>query len=293
MSNLAQMLNNGRLAVTAECLPPRGADASAVRKLAASLPARLDAVVVAESALACAAILAGEKHYPVLSMITRDRNRMALESDILGAASLGIESVLCLSGNHQSLGVHAQPQAAGAYDIDSVQLLAGIKGMCETGTDFAGRKLDSAPRLSLGAAAHPYQRPMELNLLRLRKKVLAGAVFFMTQAIFDLGGFMEWISAVQAAGIDKKAAIIAGVLPLSSVKQAELLAAEATHGPLGAELIGRLAKAPDPAKEGIAIAAEMARKLKGIAGVRGIHVFSGGCEGSAAAVIDQAGLAQA
>lgn len=293
MSNLAQVLNTGRLAVTAECLPPRGADASAVRKLAASLPARLDAVVVAESSLACAAILAGEKRHPVLSMITRDRNRMALESDVLGAASLGIESLLCLSGDHQSLGILAQPQAAGAYDIDSVQLLAGIKTMCETGADFAGRKLDSAPRLTLGAAAHPYQRPMELNLLRLRKKVQAGAIFFMTQAIFDLAGFMEWMKAVQAAGIDKKAAIIAGVLPLTSVKQAEHLAATAAHGPLGADVIGRLAKASVPAKEGIAIAAEIARKLKDIPGVRGIHVFSEGCEGSVAAVIEGAGLAQA
>jgi methylenetetrahydrofolate reductase (NADPH) len=115
----------------------------------------------------------------------------------------------------------------------------------------------------------------------------------MTQAIFDLVGFMEWMDAVRAAGIDKKAPIIASVLPLTSVKQAELLAAEGTHGPLGAEVIDRLAKAPDPAKEGIAIAAEIARKLKGIPGVRGIHVFSGGCEGSVAAVIDDAGLAQA
>ncbi len=293
MNNLAQILNAGRLAVTAECLPPRGADASAVRKLAASLPGRLDAVVVGESALACAAILAGEKRNPILSMITRDRNRMALESDVLGAASLGIESVLCLSGNHQSLGALAQPQAAGAYDIDSVQLLAGIKKMCETGADFAGRKLDSAPRLSLGAAAHPYQRPMELNLLRLRKKVLAGATFFITEPVFDLAGFTEWMNAVQAAGIDKKAAIIASVLPLTRVKQAEFLAAEPTHTRLGPEVISRLSKASDPGKEGIAIAAEMARKLRSIPGVRGIHVAAGSCEGSVAAVIEQAGLAQA
>lgn len=292
MNNLAQMLDTGRLVVTAECLPPRGADASAVRKMAASLPARLDAVVVAESGVACAAILAAEKRHPVLSMITRDRNRMALESDILGATSLGIDSVLCLSGDHQSVGLHAQPRAAGAYDIDSVQLIQGVQTMCQAGVDFAGRKLDAAPDVFVGAAAHPCQRPMELNLLRLRKKVLAGAAFFMTQAIFDLASFTEWMDAVRAAGIDKKAAIIASVLPLSSVEQAQRLATEKTYAPVTAEVIARLTKAPDAAKEGIAIAAEIARKVKAIAGVRGIHIFCGG-EGAVAAVIEQAQLAQA
>ncbi|MFI5378960.1 MAG: methylenetetrahydrofolate reductase [Tepidisphaerales bacterium] len=296
-TNLAQTLNGGRLAVTAECLPTRGSDAAAIRKLAACFPPRLDAVVVADnpdevrgSALACAAIFAGEKIQPVLSMITRDRNRIALESDVLGAAALGIGSVLCLSGEHQSLG--AGPQAAGAYDVDSVQLMAGIKSMCETGAGFAGGKLACALELFVGAAAHPYLRPMELNLLRLRKKVRAGAAFFMTQAIFDVAGFSEWMDAIRAAGIDKQAAIIASVLPLTSVDHARRLAAKKTYGPVGQDVIDRLAKATDAAKEGIAIAAEMARKARAIAGVRGIHVLCGGCEHSAAAVIQEAGLTQ-
>ncbi len=296
-TNLAQTLSSGRLAVTAECLPPRGADASAIRKMAASLPQRLDAVVVADnpdeirgSALACAAILAGEKQQPVLSIITRDRNRIALEGDVLGASALGIGSVLCLSGEHQSLG--ASPQAAGAYDIDSVQLMAGIKQMCQGGVDFAGRKLSSSPEMLIGAAAHPYLRPMELNLLRLKKKILAGATFLMTQAVFDLRGFNEWMEAVRAAGIDKQAAVIASVLPLSSVEQAKHLAAKKTYGPVPAEVIGRLAKAADAGKEGIAIAAEMARKIKAIPGVKGIHILCGGCEEAADAVIREAGIGQ-
>jgi methylenetetrahydrofolate reductase (NADPH) len=296
-TNLAQTLSSGRLAVTAECLPPRGADAAAIRKMAASLPQRLDAVVVADnpdeiraSALACAAMLAGEKQQPVLSIITRDRNRIALEGDVLGASALGIGSVLCLSGEHQSLG--ASPQAAGAYDIDSVQLMQGIKRMCEGGVDFAGRKLSSSPEMLIGAAAHPYLRPMELNLLRLKKKILAGATFLMTQAVFDLTGFNEWMDAVRAAGIDKQVAIIASVLPLSSVEQAKHLAAKKTYGPVPADVIGRLSKAAVAGKEGIAIAAEMARKIKTIPGVRGIHILCGGCESSAATVIQEAGIGQ-
>jgi methylenetetrahydrofolate reductase (NADPH) len=291
MNSLAQTLHDGTLAVTAECLPPRSADAAGVRKLAAGLPERLNAVVVPEGQLACAAILAGEKRQPVLSLLTRDRNRMALESDALGAAALGIGSVLCLSGDHQSLGASANPQAAGAYDVDSVQLLLGLKNMCDSGVDFAGRRLDSAPKLLLGAAASPYLRPMELNILRLKKKIKAGAAYLVTQAVFDLAPFVEWMDAVRAAGIERQVAIIAGVLPLTSVEQARRLAAEGTSAPVSAEAVERMAKAADPAKEGITIAAEVARKLKAIAGVRGIHIFAGGCESAIAAVIQEAGLA--
>ena len=297
-TELAQTLAEGRLVVTAECLPPRGGNATAMRKLAAALPTRLNAVLVADnpdetggSALACAAILAGEKRKPVLSMITRDRNRIALQSDVLGAAALGVESVFCISGEHQSLG--ASPHAAGAYDIDSVQLIAGIQTMCRTGVDFGGHKMETPPDLFVGAAAHPYLRPMELNLLRLKKKVRAGAAFLVTQAIFDLPGFTEWMDAVRAAGIDKQTAIIASVLPLASVEQAKRLAAKKTYGPVGQDVIDRLTKASDAAKEGITIAAEMARKVKAIAGVKGVHILSGGCEGSVAALLQEAGLSQA
>jgi len=297
-TDLAQTLSAGRLAVTAECLPPRGGDAATVRKLAASLPAQLDAVLVADnpdenggSALACAAILAGEKRKPVLSVITRDRNRIALQSEVLGAAALGVGGVFCLSGEHQSLG--ASPQAAGAYDIDSVQLIAGIQTMCRAGEDFGGNKLSSPLEMFVGAAAHPYLRPMELNLLRLKKKVRAGAAYLVTQAIFDLAGFSEWMDAVRSAGIDKQVAIIASVLPLTSVEQARRLAARKTYGPVGQDVIDRLSKASDVTREGIAIAAELARKVKVIDGVRGIHILSGGCESSVTAVLQEARLTQA
>jgi len=286
-SRLAQALASGRLALTAECLPPRCGDAGAVKKLSSLLPTNLDGVVVADnpggihgSALACAAILAGEGRPAVLSMVTRDRNRIALESDARGAAALGVEAIFSLSGDHQSLGVC--PQAAGVYDIDSIQFTQALKSWMREGP---------LPELPVGAAAHPYQQPLELNLLRLRKKIAAGASFLLTQAVFDLAGFKRWMDAVRAAGLDRQVAIIASVLPLTGVEQARLLDRRRTYGPVPESVVARLSGASDPAEEGIAIAVEMAGQLKAIPGIRGIHVLCGGCESAAATVIQKAGLA--
>ena len=277
-SKLGQALTSGRLALTAECLPPQGGDAAAVKKLSSLLPANLDAVVVADnpgatrgSVLACAAMLAAEGRPSVLSMVTRDRNRIALESDAHGAAALGVDAIFCLTGDHQSLG--ACPQAAGVYDLDSIQLTQTLRKMIDGGP---------LPEVLVGASAHPYQQPAELNLLRLRKKIAAGADFLLTQAVFDLPGFTRWMDAVRAAGLDRKVAIIASVQPLTSVEQAR---------PFGEKTVARMSAASDPAQEGVAIAAEMATQLKAIPGVRGIHILSGGCESLAAAVIQKAGLA--
>ncbi len=257
-SRLAQTLASGRLAVTAECLPPASADAAAVKKLAAALPPSLDAVVVADncgeihsSSLACAAILAAEGRQTVLSMVTRDRNRIALQSDALGAAALGIDAVLCLTGDHQSLGVC--PQAAGVHDIDSIQFAQALNRMRREGLGFNDRKLDPLPDWLVGAAAHPYLEPLELNLLRLKKKVAAGVDFVVTQPVTDLTSFARWMDAVREAGLDRQVAILAGV----------------------------------PAAGG----GEIAAQLKSVPGVRGIHVFSGGCESLVATVIQEAGLA--
>ncbi len=295
-TRLSQAFESGNLAVTVECLPPRGAGAAAVRKLAAALPRRVDAVVVADnpdaihgSALACAAVLAGEGRESVLSMVTRDRNRIALESEALGAATLGVRGVLCLSGDHPTLG--ACPQAAGVHDVDSIQLTQAIKRMVSAGEGFGPGAIDPRPELLVGAVVHPYQRPLELNLLRLRKKLQAGADFVLTQAVFDVAGFGAWMDAVRAAGLEAKGAIVASVLPLSSVEQAQAMAARRTYGPVGAAVVERLRKAADPVREGVAMAAEAAAQLKSIPGVRGIHVLCGGCEALAGEVLAQAGLA--
>jgi methylenetetrahydrofolate reductase (NADPH) len=285
-SRLGQTLASRRLALTAECLPPRGGDAGAVKKLASVLPQTLDAVVVADnpdeihgSALACAAILEGEGRPSVLSMVTRDRNRIALESDAQGAAALGVKAIFCVSGDHQSLGVC--PQAAGVYDLDSIQLTQAFQKMMQAGP---------LPEVLIGAAAHPYQQPTELSVLRLRKKIAAGADFLLTQAVFDLAGFTKWTEAVRTAGLDKQVAIIASVLVLTTVEKAKDLDRRRTYGPVPESVIARLSAASDPAREGVAIAAGIARQLKAIPGLRGIHVLSGGCESLAAQVIEEAGL---
>jgi methylenetetrahydrofolate reductase (NADPH) len=295
-TRLQQALTSGKLALTAECLPPHSGDAAAVEKLAAALPQRLDAVVVADnpdeihgSALACAALLAARGRESVLSMVTRDRNRIALESEALGAAALGIRSVLCLSGDHQSLGIC--PAAAGVHDVDSIQLTQALKAMSTQGRGFGARPIDPRPDLLLGAVAHPFLKPLDMSLLRLRKKVAAGADFVLTQAVFDVAAFTAWMEAVRKAGLEKKVAIIASVLPLTSVEQARALAERQTYGPIGEDALKRLSHATDPVKEGVAMAAEAAARLKATPDVRGIHVLSGGCEALAGRVIEQAGLA--
>jgi methylenetetrahydrofolate reductase (NADPH) len=296
MNKFAEALNSGRLVVTAECLPPRGSDADAITMLSSALPPNLDAVVVADnpdairgSALSAAAMLHRQRHASVvLSMATRDRNRIALMSDALGAAALDIAAVLCMSGNHQSLGIC--PQAAAANDIDSIQFAQAMKKMILHGSGLNGKELEPRLELQVGATAHPYLRPMELNILRLKKKVAVGADFLLTQAVFDLEGFMLWMGAVRAAGLDKRTAIIPSVLPLTSVEKARALQRCRTYGPIGEDVIARISRAADQAKEGVAIASDVAIRLKSVPGVRGIHILSGGCESLAAEVMRLAGI---
>ena len=281
-TSFSQVLASGRPVLTAECAPPHSGDREAIARLATVLPDVLDAIVVADnpdaihgSALACAAVLTGDGREALLTMATRDRNRIALESDALGAAVLGIAGILCVSGNHQSLGVCRE--AASANDIDSTQLEKIIAGL-------------DLPAVALGAVANTHLRPIELNLIRLKKKIDAGAQFLLTQPVFDVPAFSSWMDAVRLAGLDQRVAIIASVLPLTSAGQAETLQQRKTYGPFDNAVVARMAAAADPSTEGVAMAASAAAQLKGIAGVRGIHILSSGCEELVAQVILAAGL---
>jgi 5,10-methylenetetrahydrofolate reductase len=189
---------------------------------------------------------------------------------------------------HQALG--GFPQAAGAYDMDSLQLTQALAKMASAGLDFSGAKLAAAPSLTVAAAAHPYLRPMELALAQTRKKIAAGAQILLTDPIFDLAGFEEWLKAVRAAGLNKRVAVIASVLPLTSVAQAEELRTQ-PGSPISDEIIKRLRSSGDAAQAGVTIAAEIAGKAKAMDGVRGIHIHSAGCEALAAPVIKEARLA--
>jgi methylenetetrahydrofolate reductase (NADPH) len=296
MNKLAEALGSGRLILTASLFPPRGSDAEALQSIASVLPENLDAVVVADnpdqirsSAFSAAYFLRKEKDASViLSMATRDKNRIGLMSDALGAAALGIDGILCVTGRHQSLGIC--PQAAAAYDMDSVQFAQAMKRLILHGSGLDGKELQSRIDLQIGVAAHPYMQPLDLNLLRLKKKIIVGADFLMTQAVFDLDGFTRWMDAVRAIELDKRTAIIPSVLPLTSVERARELQKSQAYGPIGDEIISRLSGAANAAREGVAIASEIAAQLKDLPGVRGIHILCGGCEALAADVLKQAGI---
>jgi methylenetetrahydrofolate reductase (NADPH) len=296
ISNFTRALNSGRLVVTAECLPPRGADPDAIKHFAHKLPKNLDAVVIADnpdtirsSAISAATLLKrlGRDNI-ILAMSTRDRNRIALMSDALGAAALDISAILCVAGNHQSIEIC--PQAASANDLDSIQFIHALKGMILHGTGLGGNKLGAKPELQVGAVVHPYTRPMELNLLNMRKKVAAGADFFLTQAVFDIEGFELWMKAVRNAGLDKRVVIIPSVMPVSSADGVKNLQRTGTCGPIPDSLMARVEQALNPEEEGVMVASEIAAKLKHIQGVRGIHIFSFGSEPLAAAIMERAGI---
>jgi methylenetetrahydrofolate reductase (NADPH) len=289
-SKLAEALEAERLALLAECLPPRGADGDAPKKAASSLPQFLDAVVVPDGgpevracALAAAALLAEEGREPVLCLATRDRNRIALCSDALGAAALGIVNVLCWSGEHQARG--ACPEAAGVFDVDSVQLLRALMDLAAEPAAFPGR-----PSPFLGAMAHPGLKPLRLSVIDLRKKVEAGAQFLLTDPVFDLSGLREWMQAVRDDGIPQRCHIIVSVRPLESAAHAEEMRAKQPGLAIPDEVIARLAKAEDPLREGVAICAEIADQVRRMEGVRGIQVACGGRDEVVAEVIERASL---
>jgi methylenetetrahydrofolate reductase (NADPH) len=295
-SKLASRLGSKDLIVTAECLPPVGTDTAEIEAFAKALKG-VTAVNVADnhfgvamSSLAASVTLQKFGTEPVLQMVTRDRNRIALQSDLLGAASLGIKNVLCLTGYHQTL--IGAAGSANVFDIDSIQLVNMVKKMNE-GMLQDGKKIQGTFSMLIGAAANPSLKPMELNMLRLRKKIAAGADFIQTQAVFDVAVFKAWLEAAQKEGLTDKTAILAGVMPLSGTAEAKKLSENYTDYNIPADIIERIGKAGNEdaqKKEGIKICSEIIKALKGLKGLRGIHILSGGNEASVPELISASGL---
>ncbi|MFA5066152.1 MAG: methylenetetrahydrofolate reductase [Dehalococcoidia bacterium] len=295
-SRLAAKIEGTDFILTAEYLPRPGADARAVEEGAAALRDGPVAVNVADnhfgvamSSLAASITLLRAGIEPVYQVVTRDRNRIALQSDLLGAASLGIKNVLCLSGYHQAL--IGCPDSANVFDLDSVQLISMINAMAEEGVLLNGRKIEGPFAMLVGAAANPELRPLELNVMRVKKKVRAGARFLQTQAVFDIEGFKLWLDALRAEGIAQKTAILAGVLPLSGAAEAKRLKDTFTDFNIPDDVITRLESAGGEEaqrKEGLAVCADTIGKLKALPGLRGIHIFSGGNESAVPALISMA-----
>jgi methylenetetrahydrofolate reductase (NADPH) len=294
-SLLAKKIIAGDFIITAEYLPDTDIDAKPRNKFI-NCPAV--AVNVADnpfgpviSSLAGAIKLKQAEIEPIYQLITRDRNRIALQSDILGAAALGIKNILCLSGYHQTL--TDMPESASVYDLDSIQLIELVNQMNNERTLLNGSKIKGNYSMLAGAVVNPYLRPLELNIMRLMKKVKAGARFIQTQAVFNTTDFHEWLHAAYQEGITEKSAIIAGIYPLESYEEALSLLKKHTDFYIPESHIKRIKEAGNPEaqmKMGIAICVETIGKIKEMKGLSGIHIISGGREGIVGEIISDAGL---
>ena len=297
-SRLERVLTAGHFAVTSECGPPRGADPEAIRRKGELLRGVVDAVnvtdcqtaVVRMSSLSSCLLLKEMGFEPILQMVTRDRNRIAIQSDILGAAALGINNILCLTGDHQRAGDH--PQAKNVFDLDSVQLIAAVKAMRDEGRFLNGEELTVPPKLFIGAAANPFADPFEIRVLRLAKKVAAGADFIQTQCIYNLERFRDWMKQVVDMGLHEKVFILAGVTPLKSVGMARYMKNMVPGMDVPDELIARLKGVPKEKQpeEGVKIAIETVQQLKEIEGVSGVHIMAIEWEEKVREIAEGAGL---
>jgi methylenetetrahydrofolate reductase (NADPH) len=295
-SRLEQILESGQFAVTGEAGPPKGSLPDGMRKKGELLKSSCDAInvtdnqaaVVRMSSLAGCLLLKETGAEPVLQMVVRDRNRLALQSDILGAAALGIRNVLCLAGDHQRLGNH--PTAAGAYDIDPIQLIQMIKTLRDDHRVESGETITGEVPLYIGTVAHPFAEPLELHMITLAKKIRAGADFIQTQAIYELPRFIAWMDKVREQGLHEKSHILASVLPIKSVEMARRMRSGVPGMRLPDELVERIERATDAKAEGIKICVETIEQLKRVSGVHGIHIMAVASEDSVPGIVRAAGL---
>lgn len=317
-SNLEKLLRKGHFVVTAELGPPQSADGQVIRKKATLLKAYADAInitdnqtaIVRMSSIAAAAILVQEGLEPIIQMTCRDRNRLAIQSDLLGAYALGIRNLLCLTGDHQTFGNH--PNSKNVFDVDSIQLIQIVqdmrdKGVFQCGESFKGPE----PRFFIGAAAAPFADPLEFRPYRLAKKVYAGANFIQTQLVYDIPAFERFMEKVRELGLDQKTYILAGVGPLKSPAMARYMKNNVPGILVPDELIFRMEAAGAPwagkkkdelnkedkkaraeawGREGIQICIELIRQLRQVKGVAGVHIMAIEWEDAVMPIVTGAGL---
>ena len=297
-SNLQSVLETGKFAVTAEAGPPRGAKPEVVRSKAKILKGSVDACNVTDNqtsvvrmcSLAACAILREEGLDAVMQMVCRDRNRIAAQSDILGAAALGISNLLCLSGDHQVFGDH--PQAKNVVDVDSIQLLKIATDMRDKSRFAGGKEVDGAPEMFIGAAANPFADPFKIQVPRLAKKVAAGAQFIQTQCIFNIEKFEEWMKGVRDRGLHEKTYILAGITPIKSLPMVQYMATKVAGMDVPEAVIERIkgVEKKKQKQEGIKIAVETIQRLRAIEGVRGVHIMAIEWEEAVPEIVQQANL---
>ncbi len=302
-SSLEKKLASGGFAVTAELGPPKSADIDLIAKKAAALKGVVDAVnitdnqtaIVRVSSIATAKLALDMGLEPIMQMTCRDRNRLAIQADVLGAYLLGIRNMLCLTGDHQRFGNH--PDARYVYDLDSVQLVRMVRRMRDEKVFACGDEIKNTkksepkePRMFIGAAANPFGDPFECRAARLEKKVKAGVDFVQTQCIYDMDRFVEWMRQVRERGLHEKCKILAGVTPLKSAGMAKYMRDQVAGIIVPDYYVKRMADAEDPPAEGIKICVEQINQLREIEGVAGIHIMAIEWENRVAEIVEKAAL---
>jgi len=297
-SKLEKILAAGDLAVTSECGPPRGSDGEAITKKAEMIKDHVDAINITDNQTSVTRLcsLASCIHLklmglePTLQMVTRDRNRIALQSDILGAASFDIHNILCLSGDHQQFGDN--PQGQNVFDLDSMQLIQTIRYMRDEGKFLGGDEIERPPKMFVGAAANPFADPFEIRVRRLAKKIAAGVEFIQTQCIYNLEKFELWMKQARDQGLHEKAYILAGVTPFKSAGMAKYMKNRVPGMDVPDDVVERMSGVPKEKQpeEGINICVETIQRLKEVEGVSGFHIMAIEWEEKVPEIVERSGL---
>ena len=297
-SKLEKILSEGHLAVTSEVGPPRGSDPEEIREKAEILRGYVDGINITDNQTSVTRLcsLAACIHLkqlglePTLQMVVRDRNRIALQSDILGAASFDIHNILCLSGDHQNFG--DQPQGQNVFDLDSMQLIQTVRMMRDEGKFIGGDDINRPPRMFVGAAANPFADPFEIRVPRLAKKIAAGVEFIQTQCIYNLDKFEEWMRLARERGLHEKCYIMAGVTPFKSAGMANYMKNRVPGMDVPDDVVKRMKGVPKEkqAEEGLKICIETMQRLKECEGIRGFHIMAIDWEEKVPGMVEAAGL---
>jgi len=296
-SQLERVLEKKLFAVTAELGPPKGNDIAVIKRKADLLRGFADAVnvtdnqtaIVRMASISASALLVQMGLEPVMQMTTRDRNRIAMQSDIFGATALGIKNMLCLTGDHHTFG--NQVDSKNVHDLDSIQLIDCVRTMRDQKTLLGGQeKVEGEIKMFIGAAENPFGDPFEFRAIRLGKKVAAGVDFIQTQCIYDMNRFKEWMRMVRDRGLHERCHILAGVTPLKSGGMARYMAKNVSGIIIPDEIIDRIVKAKKPAEEGIRLCVEQIQELRGIEGVHGVHIMAIEWEQMISQITEMAGL---
>jgi len=298
-SKLQKVIQAGHLAVTSEVGPPRSAEGSIIEEKGHLIKDYVDAINVTDNqtsvcrlcSLASCIRLKLMGLEPVLQMVTRDRNRIALQSDILGAASFGINNILCLTGDHQHFGDHAN--CINVFDLDSIQLIQTVKMMRDEGRLLGGHEFQSKPQMFIGAAANPFAGPnVELRVARLAKKAAAGVQFIQTQCIYNMDTMKTFMKIMVDRGLHEKVAILAGITPMKNVGMARYMQKRVPGIDVPEEIVERLKGVPKEKQpeEGINIAIDQIEELKEVEGIRGFHIMAIEWEEKVPEIVERAGL---